>query len=149
MTFFGQIGTGLGTFFILLSLLNVYYGLRVAGSLRQRWGEFQREPLQAWQKSIIDRSAFFLGVPLGVVVHELSHVINNRLSKDKSSIKPSFDTDKDKDMDTYANLPEEVNSFLRQALSFVITDYKKNPDKYRTFDVFNKDWLSGNCRGQG
>ncbi len=75
MTFFGQMRDMgyLGMIFILLSLLNVSYGVRVAGNLRQRWGEFQREPLQEWQKSIIDRAAFYLGVPLGVILHELSH----------------------------------------------------------------------------
>ena len=75
MTFFGQLGGGIGTIFLLLSLLNVFYAFRIAGNLRQRWGEFQREPLQEWQKSIIDRAAFYLGVPLGVILHELSHAL--------------------------------------------------------------------------
>ncbi len=75
MTFFGQLGGGLGTIFLLVSLLNVFYALRIAGNLRQRWGEFQREPLQAWQKSFIDRAAFYLGMPLGVLLHEMGHAV--------------------------------------------------------------------------
>lgn len=75
MTFFGQLTSGLGLIFLLLSLLNVYYGLRIAGTLRERWLEFQREPLQPWQKGLIDRAAFFLGVPLGVIIHEFGHAL--------------------------------------------------------------------------
>jgi len=76
MNFFGQIGGNpLTTVFILLSLLNVYYGIRVASNLRQGWSEFQRDPLRIWQKQTIDRAAFFLGIPLGVIVHELGHAI--------------------------------------------------------------------------
>lgn len=75
MTFFGELGSGLGMVFLLLSLLNAFYALRIAGNVRERWTEFQREPLQAWQKSIIDRAAFYLGVPLGVLLHELGHAV--------------------------------------------------------------------------
>lgn len=76
MTFFGILrDSQFGVILILLSLLNVFYGLRVASSVRQRWAELNREPLQPWQKGIIDRAAFFLGVPIGVVVHELGHAL--------------------------------------------------------------------------
>jgi Tfp pilus assembly protein PilF len=76
MTFFGILrDSSFGLLLIGFSLLNVFYGLRIASTVRQRWAEFQREPLQPWQKNIIDRAAFFLGVPLGVFVHELAHAL--------------------------------------------------------------------------
>ena len=76
MTFYGIIGDNpLAMLFIVISLLNVYYALRIGGSIRQRWAEFQREPLQMWQKRQIDQAAFFLGIPLGVLVHELAHAL--------------------------------------------------------------------------
>ena len=61
--------------FIVISLLNVYYAIRIGGNIRSRWAEFQTEPLQLWQKRLIERADFFLGIPLGVVVHELAHVV--------------------------------------------------------------------------
>lgn len=76
MTFYGIIGNNpLAVLFIAISLLNVYYALRIGGNIRQRWAEFQREPLQLWQKRVIDQAAFFLGIPLGVFVHELAHAL--------------------------------------------------------------------------
>ena len=61
--------------FIVISLLNVYYAIRIGGNIRQRWADFQREPLLMWQKQLIDRAAFFLGIPLGVIIHELAHAV--------------------------------------------------------------------------
>lgn len=76
MTFFGIIGNNpLALMFILISLLNVYYALRIGGNIRSRWVEYQREPLQLWQKRQIDQAAFFLGIPLGVIIHELAHAV--------------------------------------------------------------------------
>jgi tetratricopeptide (TPR) repeat protein len=76
MTFFGIIGNNpLAMLFIVISLLNVYYALRIGANVRSHWAEFQREPLQAWQKRLLDQAAFFLGIPLGVVVHELAHAV--------------------------------------------------------------------------
>ncbi len=76
MTFYGIIGNNpLAMMFIVISLLNVYYALRIGGNIRRRWTEFQREPLQTWQKRIIDQAAFFLGIPLGVIVHEVAHAV--------------------------------------------------------------------------
>lgn len=74
MTFFKYGFQGsLGIFIIGLSLLNFLVAIRIGNNLRHSWAEFQREPLQPWQKNLIDRAAFFIGIPLGVVVHELSH----------------------------------------------------------------------------
>lgn len=76
MTFYGIIGNNpLAMMFIVISLLNVYYALRIGGNIRGRWAAYQREPLQPWQKRQIDQAAFFLGIPLGVFVHELAHAL--------------------------------------------------------------------------
>jgi hypothetical protein len=76
MTFYGIIGDNpLASMFIIISLLNVYYAIRIGGNIRSRWSEFQTEPLMPWQKQLIDRADFFLGLPLGVIVHELAHAV--------------------------------------------------------------------------
>ena len=75
MTFFSSISNPLAILFLFLSLLNFYYGLRVAVVIRRRWDEFQKEPLKEWQKNTIDRAAFLLGIPLGVLIHEIGHAI--------------------------------------------------------------------------
>jgi len=76
MTFYGIIGNNpLAMMFIVISLLNVYYAIRIGGNIRARWADFQTEPLQTWQKQIIERADFFLGIPLGVIIHEVAHAL--------------------------------------------------------------------------
>ncbi|MGD2076774.1 MAG: hypothetical protein PVH18_00200 [Chloroflexota bacterium] len=76
MTFYGIIGNNpLAILFIVISLLNAYYALRVGVDIRGRWAEYQREPLQPWQKRQIDQAAFLIGIPIGVIVHELAHAL--------------------------------------------------------------------------
>jgi tetratricopeptide (TPR) repeat protein len=76
MTFFGSLsGSPMAMVFVMVSLLNVFYGLRVARSMGQGWTALNREPLRREQKQLIDRAAFFLGIPLGVIIHELGHAL--------------------------------------------------------------------------
>jgi len=61
--------------FVLVSLFNVYYGWRVFRSMGKGWAALNREPLRREQKRLIDQAAFFLGIPLGVIIHELGHAL--------------------------------------------------------------------------
>lgn len=76
MTFFGILrDSPMAMMFVLVSLFNVYYGWRVFRNIGTGWGALNREPLRRDQKRLIDRAAFFLGIPLGVIIHELGHAL--------------------------------------------------------------------------
>ena len=76
MTFFGILGDSpMAMMFVLVSLFNVYYGWRVFRGVGQGWTALNREPLRPEQKRLIDQAAFFLGIPLGVIIHELGHAL--------------------------------------------------------------------------
>jgi tetratricopeptide (TPR) repeat protein len=76
MTFFGILrDSPMAMMFVLVSLLNVFYGWRVFRGVGQGWADLNREPLRRDQKQLIDRAAFFLGIPLGVIIHELFHAL--------------------------------------------------------------------------
>ena len=61
--------------FVIVTLFNVFYGWRVFRGVTQGWSALNREPLRPEQKQLIDRAAFFLGIPLGVIIHELGHAL--------------------------------------------------------------------------
>jgi tetratricopeptide (TPR) repeat protein len=76
MTFFGIVrGSPTGIFFILISLLNVYYGLRVGRTLWQHRAAVRQEPLRPGYKRLLDQAAFFVAIPPGVLIHELFHAL--------------------------------------------------------------------------
>jgi Tfp pilus assembly protein PilF len=76
MTFFGILrDSPMAMMFVLVTLFNVFYGWRVLRGVGQGWAALNREPLRREQKQLIDRAAFFLGIPLGVFIHELGHAI--------------------------------------------------------------------------
>ena len=76
MTFFGILrDSPLSMLFILVTAVNVFYGWRVFRNLGQQWANLNREPLRVEQKRLIDQAAFFLGIPLGVIIHELGHAL--------------------------------------------------------------------------
>lgn len=76
MTFFGIMrDSPMAMMFILVSLLNVVYGWRVFRNIGTSWGALNSEPLRRDQKKLIDQAAFFLGIPLGVIIHELGHAL--------------------------------------------------------------------------
>jgi Tfp pilus assembly protein PilF len=76
MTFFGILrDSPMAMLFVLVTLLNVFYGWRVFRGVGQGWAALNREPLRREQKQLIDRAAFYLGIPLGVIIHELGHAI--------------------------------------------------------------------------
>ena len=76
MTFFGEFARSpLGLIFLLLSLVNVYYGWRVARTAWQQRQALRREPLQPGQKRLLEQAAFFVAVPPGVLLHELFHAL--------------------------------------------------------------------------
>ncbi len=61
------------SFFILLSLFYAWVGLR---TLAEAWRHRERlfdDDLGAWDRGMLDRLAFFLLIPLGVLLHELGH----------------------------------------------------------------------------
>jgi len=75
MTFFGILNSPIAIIFTVLSMLQFVAAVRLGGDIRQRWAEYQREPMRPWQKQMLDRAAFLLGIPLGVFVHELGHAV--------------------------------------------------------------------------
>jgi tetratricopeptide (TPR) repeat protein len=75
MTFFGILNSPIAIVFTVLSMLNFVAALRVAGDIRRRWAAYQQEPMRPWQKQTLERAAFLLGIPLGVLVHEVGHAI--------------------------------------------------------------------------
>jgi hypothetical protein len=76
MTFFGSLrDSPMAMLFLLVTLFNVFYGWRVLRGVGQGWSALNREPLRPGQKQLIDRAAFFLGVPLGIIIHELGHAV--------------------------------------------------------------------------
>ncbi|MDX1616240.1 MAG: hypothetical protein R3300_18145 [Candidatus Promineifilaceae bacterium] len=76
MTFFGEFARSpLGLIFLLLSLVNVYYGWRIARSAWQQRQALRREPLQPGHKRLLEQAAFFVAVPPGVLIHELFHAL--------------------------------------------------------------------------
>lgn len=75
MTFFGILNSPIAIIFTALSILQFVAAVRLGGEIRQRWAEYQREPMRPWQKQTLDRAAFLLGIPLGVLIHELGHAI--------------------------------------------------------------------------
>ena len=76
MTFFGILrDSPMAFMFILVTLFNVFYGWRVFRGVGQGWSALNREPLRPEQKQLIDRAAFFLGIPLGVIIHEFGHAL--------------------------------------------------------------------------
>ncbi|MFN2189498.1 MAG: M50 family metallopeptidase [Candidatus Promineifilaceae bacterium] len=76
MTFFGILrDSPMAMMFVLVSLLNAFYGWRVFRNLGSGWTSLNQEPLKPEQKRLIDQAAFFLGVPIGVLVHEMGHAL--------------------------------------------------------------------------
>ncbi len=56
-------------------MLQFVAAVRLGGEIRQRWADYQLEPMRPWQKQMLDRAAFLLGIPLGVLVHEVGHAV--------------------------------------------------------------------------
>jgi tetratricopeptide (TPR) repeat protein len=76
MTFFGSLrDSPMAMMFLLVTLFNLFYGWRVFRGVGQSWAALNREPLRREQKQLIDRAAFFLGLPLGVLIHEIGHAL--------------------------------------------------------------------------
>ncbi len=56
-------------------MLQFVAAVRLGGEIRQRWADYRLEPMRPWQKQMLDRAAFLLGIPLGVLVHEVGHAV--------------------------------------------------------------------------
>lgn len=61
--------------FTLLSLSQVWQGVRLGQSLWQERHQFWPEPLTGAKQRRLESAAFFLAVPPGVLLHELGHAV--------------------------------------------------------------------------
>lgn len=61
--------------FNILSLLYIGRGLQLTAVIWRQWSELTRFPLTSHKKKLADRAAFFIAVPVGVLVHELGHAV--------------------------------------------------------------------------
>ena len=61
--------------FTLLSVVQIYQGLRQLARVRGRWHEWVAEPLVAWKRQIGHVLSFYAAVPIGVLIHELGHAL--------------------------------------------------------------------------
>lgn len=61
--------------FTVLSALQVFQGVRRIAIVRRRWSEFVTNPLIAWKRQIGQDIAFYVAVPVGVLIHELGHAL--------------------------------------------------------------------------
>ena len=65
----------LALIFTLLSIVQIYTGVRRIATVRQRWPQFVANPLETWKRRIGQDIAFYVAVPIGVLIHELGHAV--------------------------------------------------------------------------
>ena len=63
------------TLFDLLALFYVFVGLRAIWTLIKNWRAFTDDALTAFDRNLASQLAFFLFVPIGVLLHELGHAV--------------------------------------------------------------------------
>ena len=73
--YISMLGQPIMLLFTILSALQVYRGVQRVAVVRKRWNQWVAEPLQPWKRRIGEDIAFYIGVPIGVFIHELGHAI--------------------------------------------------------------------------
>jgi Tfp pilus assembly protein PilF len=63
------------TLFDLLSLFYVFVGARALLTLRRNWREFTDDDLTPFDRRLASELAFFVFIPIGVLLHELGHAV--------------------------------------------------------------------------
>lgn len=61
--------------FTALSALQLYNGVRRIAQVRGRTQAWRAEPLQPWKQQLGEDIAFYIAVPIGVLLHELGHAL--------------------------------------------------------------------------
>ena len=70
-----DLSSSLELIFYVLSLLQAYRAVQLAGRIGKDWSGFQQPPLTRQKMHLVEQSAFFLAIPPSVLVHELFHAI--------------------------------------------------------------------------
>ncbi|MBI4788592.1 MAG: tetratricopeptide repeat protein [Chloroflexi bacterium] len=65
----------MSTLFDLLALFYVFVGLRAIWTASKNWRAFTDEHLTAFDRNLASQLAFFIFVPIGVLLHELGHAV--------------------------------------------------------------------------
>jgi tetratricopeptide (TPR) repeat protein len=61
--------------FNILSLLYIGRSIQLSAVIWREWADLTRFPLTPHKEKLADRAAFFIAVPVGVLIHELGHAV--------------------------------------------------------------------------